>query len=84
MSMDGLRQIIGPSPCEMHDEERLQFASREIERIGIALQTHVEKEKAKKTRKQKKSNKEEARKLLKILEAAGITPQEYVEAMKGD
>jgi hypothetical protein len=81
--MDGLKYIIGPSPCEMHEEERLVFASKEIERIGIALQTHVEKEKAKKVRKKKQSNKEEARKLLKILEAAGITPQEYVEAMKG-
>lgn len=82
MSMDGLKQIVGPSPCEMSSEERVALASKETERMGLALQTYRVKEETKKQRKVKKGKKEDTKKLLKILEAAGITPQEYVEMMK--
>jgi hypothetical protein len=50
--------------------------------MGLALQTYRVTEQTKKQRKVKKGKKEDTTKLLKVLEAAGLTPQEYVEMMK--
>lgn len=83
MSMEGLSLIVGKPPSEMTEEERLSFASREVERVGESLAQAHRRLQEKKQRKVKATKKEEGKKALKILEAAGITPQEYVEMMKG-
>jgi len=82
MSMEGLELIVGKPPSRLSDEERLVLASREVERVGISLAEAMKKFEEKKKRKAKATKSEDGKKALAILEAAGITPQEYVEMMK--
>lgn len=82
--MDGIKYIVGPAPSEMTKEERLVFASKEIERTGTALQAFKEKEQAKKQKKEKKKTKGDLQVLLKALEMAGVSPEDFVKIMKED
>lgn len=82
MSMEGLELVVGKPPSRLSDEERLELASKEVERVGASLAEATRKWEEKKKRKTKATKSEEGKKALAILQAAGISPQEYVEMMK--
>jgi len=84
MSMDGLRLVIGEAPSELSDGKLVAKVYEEMERIQEGLKQPLQvKGQRKGTRSAEQAEKKrKTEEVLRILSAAGMTPQQYIDMIK--